>query len=268
MGDGFVKLYGQKLVDSTLWLEEPATRLVFLSMLAIADSEGVVDLPGVAVLANRLNLPLDYVQGALDVLLAPDPESRSKELDGRRLVKLDGPGWRCVNYAKYREYRGAKKEAARVRQAKWRERQRVEDGVTNNARDAPEDRGQKREEREHARADVTTGQLLAAEYERRYSERLASFPSKSAAYQKSLKTVVEWCDGQCGLEGAAPTAVVTKLLDGFFATANPKVAGDWSLRFLATDPLEFYSPRDANEHVPGGTEDVKRRMAEEVTVDR
>ena len=38
---------------------------------------------------------------ALNKLKAPDPYSRTKENDGRRLVDIDG-GWQVLNHAKYR----------------------------------------------------------------------------------------------------------------------------------------------------------------------
>lgn len=135
MGDGFVKLYGDKLLRSTLWMEDPDVRLVFILMLAIADANGVVDCTGIRVLAHTLNLPVDYTEKALAVLTAPDPESRSKEEGGRRVVR-DGVGWRMVNYAKYREYRSAKQESNRLRQKRHAEKKRALELTKQTPRDA------------------------------------------------------------------------------------------------------------------------------------
>lgn len=129
--DGFVKIYGSKLRQSTLWLEPPDVRLVFLLMLAMADESGVVDVPNrsVRVLANLLNLPEDYVDAALCVLEAPDLDSRTPDEEGRRVLRLEGgAGFRCVNHAKYREYQSAaqirKREATRKRVAEHRARKK------------------------------------------------------------------------------------------------------------------------------------------------
>lgn len=123
-GDGFVKIYGDRLLDSTLWLEPPDVRLVFLSMLAVADQDGVVDVPGIRALARKINLPVDYVEPALARLMEPDPDSRSQSHEGRRVLARPRPdvGWVCVNYESYREFRGRKTELARQRQARKRER--------------------------------------------------------------------------------------------------------------------------------------------------
>jgi hypothetical protein len=121
MGHGFVKIYGDKLITSSLWDEPPEARLVFLAMLAIADARGYVDIPNERALARVLNLPDDYVAKALGVLMAPDTGSRSPDHDGMRLLR-EGSGWLCVNYEKYREYRSPAQEATRQRVAKHRAR--------------------------------------------------------------------------------------------------------------------------------------------------
>ncbi len=119
MADGFVKIYGSKLISSSLWDEAPEARLVFLSLLAVADASGYVDIPNERALARVLNLPLDYVELALAVLMAPDAGSRTTSHGGRRVLREDS-GWRCVNYEKYREFRSARQEAIRARVEKHR----------------------------------------------------------------------------------------------------------------------------------------------------
>lgn len=126
MTNGFVKIYGSRLLNSSLWDKDPGTRFVFLCMLAIADAEGWVDTPSERTLARVLNLPPDYVSAALAVLSAPDPESRSAEQEGRRIIKMMNAngdnGFQCVNYGKYREHRSAKQEAVRLRVERYRAR--------------------------------------------------------------------------------------------------------------------------------------------------
>lgn len=78
--------------------------LVFTNLLAHCDKEGVVDMHPRAI-AEEVGLTQDQVRAALDELEAPDAESRTPDMDGRRIVRLDEHrawGWRVVNYGKYR----------------------------------------------------------------------------------------------------------------------------------------------------------------------
>jgi hypothetical protein len=118
---GFTKLFGS-LIGSTVWLEDSDTRVVWITMLALADANGIVgaSVPGLAKLAG---VPREACEYALDKFLSPDPDSRSKEHEGRRIQEVDG-GWHLLNYAKYREKRDAdvrreqNKQAMRRRRAK------------------------------------------------------------------------------------------------------------------------------------------------------
>lgn len=105
-----MKIYGDKLLRSSLWLEPMETRFVFIGMLAMADSDGFVDVPNTAVLAHALNIDRETVEKAVAALEAPDPLSRSPELQGRRIVR-SGEGWICVNHGKYRKVRTKKQVA-------------------------------------------------------------------------------------------------------------------------------------------------------------
>lgn len=103
---------------------------VFVFLLAHADAEGYVDMTPQAI-ARRSSLPLEAVRRGLEVLEAPDPESRSPEEDGRRIVRMDEArpwGWRVVNARYYRGLTDAEmvRESARVRQADRRRRRREE----------------------------------------------------------------------------------------------------------------------------------------------
>ena len=119
MPNGFVKIYGSKLITSSLWDEAPEVRLVWLSMLAIADQYGIVDTPNEKALARVLNLSRDYLERALAVLMSPDAGSRTPTNEGRRVVR-EGTVFKCVNYELYREFRSVKQEADRKRIASQR----------------------------------------------------------------------------------------------------------------------------------------------------
>lgn len=100
---GYAKLFSS-LVTSTIWREPAHVRLVWITMLALADRHGVVEasVPG---LADAARVDLAECVAALERLHAPDQWSRSKEFEGRRIETIDG-GWRLLNYAKYRDRLG------------------------------------------------------------------------------------------------------------------------------------------------------------------
>lgn len=68
------------------------------------------------------------VEAALEFLQQPDPESRSKEEGGRRLVREGQFQYRVVNFVKYRELRDEvdRREYNRVKQQEYRERKKQE----------------------------------------------------------------------------------------------------------------------------------------------
>lgn len=96
-------------------------------MLAHKDSAGVVDMTHEAI-ARRSGIPLDIVKAGIAKLEAPDPRSRSKELDGRRIIRLDEHrdwGWEIVNAATYSEMRDPETRRQQNRDASSRRRARL-----------------------------------------------------------------------------------------------------------------------------------------------
>lgn len=128
---GFVKL-SSSIVLSTVWREPHPTRIVWVTMLALANPRGYVgaSIPG---LADVARVTLAECEEALTCFLAPDPYSRSSEHDGRRIEVVDG-GWRLLNYDAYRAGRDpeARREQNREAQARWRERQQHKPGVSQS----------------------------------------------------------------------------------------------------------------------------------------
>lgn len=102
MSQSFTKLFSS-ITESTVWGENHATRIVWITMLAMADRKGRVEasIPG---LANRARVTLEECEHALERFMAPDKYSRTPDNDGRRIERIDG-GWALLNYAKYREMR-------------------------------------------------------------------------------------------------------------------------------------------------------------------
>jgi hypothetical protein len=96
---GYTKLFSS-IVASTVWNEDNDTRIVWITLLALADRRGIVEgsVPGLAVLAR---VSVDGCRAAITKLSNPDPDSRSQVKEGRRIEAVDG-GWRIVNHEEYR----------------------------------------------------------------------------------------------------------------------------------------------------------------------
>ena len=119
---GFTKLFSS-IVDSTVWREALHVKVVWITMLAKADRNGRVpcSLPG---LADAARVSLEQCQDALAILAAPDPYSRTKAHEGRRVEECDG-GWQLLNYLKYRALRDAEERRIQTREAVARHRQKA-----------------------------------------------------------------------------------------------------------------------------------------------
>jgi hypothetical protein len=118
----YVKLFGS-ILDSSIWSTDLATRVVWITMLTMADEYGIV-YASVDGLANRARISEPECRKALKTLLAGDRNSRTKNdrgttLEGRRIEELEG-GWQVINYQKYRELRSHKQIADAARQARHR----------------------------------------------------------------------------------------------------------------------------------------------------
>jgi hypothetical protein len=99
---GFTKLFSS-IVTSTIWCEDNATLRVWIAMLAMSDAHGRVEgaIPG---FANLARVSIEEMRQAVKILSSPDPDSRTPENEGRRIVVVDG-GWWILNYKKFRESR-------------------------------------------------------------------------------------------------------------------------------------------------------------------
>lgn len=116
MAEGYTKLFSG-IVMSTVWTYDSDTRVVWVTLLALADERGVIvgTIPGLAKVAG---VSLEATRKAMDIFLSPDPDSGSKEFDGRRIETIDR-GWRLLNYLKFnavddRRYYGPGWKSARA----------------------------------------------------------------------------------------------------------------------------------------------------------
>lgn len=97
----FVKLFN-KILDSSIWEESAATRVVWVTLLASMDSDGFCQFATVETLARRARIKPCLVKDAVAILEAPDGHSSTPTDDGRRIERVAG-GWIVLNAKKYRD---------------------------------------------------------------------------------------------------------------------------------------------------------------------
>ena len=118
---GYTKLFNS-ILGSTIWREDPATKVVWITLLALTDRDGIAEssVPG---LANYAGVGIEETEKALQKFQSPDPYSRTPEFEGRRIEPIDG-GWRILNHDKYRFKPSADdiRERDRIRKQKQRDR--------------------------------------------------------------------------------------------------------------------------------------------------
>lgn len=120
--DVFAKVFGQ-IFDSSI-AQDYNCRRMFMDLLVLADSDGVVDMTHDAI-SRRTNVPLDQVEKYIADLQQPDPLSRSKLEQGKRIIPIDterGWGWQIVNYNHYRKIRDEETRRMYFRNAKRKQR--------------------------------------------------------------------------------------------------------------------------------------------------
>lgn len=126
----YVKL-SATITRSSVWRESPATRCVWIALLALANEHGFVK--GVeAWLASESNVTPEDCRAALEKFYAPDVDSQDQDYAGRRLEKVEG-GWLVLNYPKYREMRTREQQLANERQRRKRSKDKEIDPVEQGA---------------------------------------------------------------------------------------------------------------------------------------
>lgn len=139
----FTKLF-TSITESTVWLTPASTRIVWITMIAMADRHGRVyaSVPG---LAHRARVTVDECREALRTFESPDEESRTKEFEGRRILAFEG-GWELLNHAKYRAIQND--EAIRESKRAYMQRQREKWNGSSTVENLPLDLDLPKEEKE------------------------------------------------------------------------------------------------------------------------
>lgn len=130
----FTKL-SSDIVRSSVWLTAPHVRLVWVTMLALADRDGWVG-GSVGGLAHAANLPVDQVREALAILSSPDPDSRNPDNDGRRIAVAER-GWTVLNHSAFRNS-DSRREYMRGYMREYRKRGAASDSDSDSDPDQTE----------------------------------------------------------------------------------------------------------------------------------
>jgi len=123
--ENYTKLY-KSLITSTVWQENHTTRILWITMLALSDAEGMVEgsIPGLARLAG---ITTEECVDGLERLSSPDKYSRTQEHEGRRIKAANG-GWIILNRGKYRDKPNSRAEYYR----RWRQNKKNNKSATKS----------------------------------------------------------------------------------------------------------------------------------------
>lgn len=191
----YTKLFNS-IVTSTIWTEDDKTRILWITMLAMADQHGEVhaSIPGLARIAG---ISTQDAESAIGKFLSPDPYSRTPDNEGRRIAPIDG-GWELLNHAKYRRMASKEdsKEATAQRVRRHRERNAtvtVCNAIVADQRDIAEAEADTKAEAKTppliSMSDKSDGNGAASEtIETLWKE----FPSKSRERSSKKQVADEW----------------------------------------------------------------------------
>lgn len=147
----YTKLFNS-IVTSTIWSEDDKTRIVWITMLAMADRHGEVSatLPGLARLAG---VTLEAAELAIAKFLAPDKHSRTKDDEGRRIEEIEG-GWLLLNHGKYRLLASTQDDMDKNAERQRRHRERLKrNGTVTDSNGTVTPKGGKAEAEADTKAD-------------------------------------------------------------------------------------------------------------------
>lgn len=110
----YVKLFSS-ILTSSIWTASLETRVLWITMLAMADRDGFVRASPSG-LARMAVLDPVACRPALAELEGPDVESSNQKWGGRRIERLEG-GWQIINYPDFRDLADADIRRQQVREA-------------------------------------------------------------------------------------------------------------------------------------------------------
>jgi len=115
----YVKIF-DSILNSSIWAESLATRIVWFTLLTLSNKDGYVRAVP-SRLAKLANVSARDCNKALEVLLAPDPVGRPDKWQGRRIKTVPG-GWLILKYTEYSQLRDEEQRREQWRTAAQRYR--------------------------------------------------------------------------------------------------------------------------------------------------
>ena len=102
--------------------------VTFQQLIIVCDSDGHADVTPMS-LSRRTGIPIEVINTGIEHLEQPDPNSRTPDECGRRIVRLDEHrqwGWHIVNHQKYKDLvnRETVREQNKERKRRQREREK------------------------------------------------------------------------------------------------------------------------------------------------
>jgi len=192
----YVKLFGS-ILDSSIWDEDHATVRLWITMLAMADEDGVV-VASTSGLAHRGRVTMEECKKGLNILESPDIDSKDQSYAGRRIEKISG-GWLLLNYKKYREIRTRQNVRDATRKQRQRTRQRdmsrdiqTDHDVTTEAEAEAEAVGSERSEPQ--KKDLTKASMVVGE--KKPTTALATRDQTWTGNFMQAITTEAWADGK------------------------------------------------------------------------
>lgn len=121
--NGKFSLLFSSILDSSIWDHDAATRVVWITILAMKNGEGFVRSTFKGLVRNA-NVTEGECEEALRIFMGPDPDSASKNDEGRRLKEMDG-GWYVINHERYQFSTEERREYWRRMKAEQRKRDEI-----------------------------------------------------------------------------------------------------------------------------------------------
>jgi len=111
-----------EILSSSVWSEAAHVKLVWLTLLILCDTEGYVGaaVPGIA---RAAGVTLAQAREAIALFMEPDPDSRTRAHEGRRLETAER-GFRILNFREHLDRLSAERRKTRDRVRKFRARKR------------------------------------------------------------------------------------------------------------------------------------------------
>jgi hypothetical protein len=135
-GKIFESMYDGSLVSGAPW----QALVTFQQMIVLADRMGILDMTPEAI-SRRTGIPFEIISEGIVWLEKPDPKSRSKKEEGRRIIPLSADrdwGWRIVNHEEYRKLRSQEERREYDAERKRREREEAKRKAAKSADPEPD----------------------------------------------------------------------------------------------------------------------------------